>query len=439
VRAPGPQRGEQVRGLADPEPRTRGPRTPTTPRDVTEIVRSGLCSGCGLCASLAGPAKIRMGLNMKGNMRPLVLDRVDDDTNRTILASCPGTTVTGPGTPAGARTHPVWGPIRAMHRSWSAEPEVRHHAAAGGTLTGLGRYLLDSGSVSAVLHVRASEETPWLTEAQVSRSAADVYSGAQSRYGPAAPLVHVRALLDAGERFAVIAKPCDVSALRSLARVDPRVDEQIPYMLTLFCGGVFNAHIPRAVIRYHGVAESDVTTFRFRGDGWPGPLRVGTDDGRTFDLPYASAYTGRPWGYDMQFRCKICPDAVGEVADISAPDGWVLADGKPVYDEAPGRNVAVVRTERGRELLAAAVAAGYIELSPVSMDELEAMHGNHPARKVGAPATFLALRVSRQPRPAVRGYRTWHSVRRAGLRTGWQQFRGTLRRVLRGDNREPVI
>jgi hypothetical protein len=67
------------------------------------------------------------------------------------------------------------------------------------------------------------------------------------------------------------------------------------------------------------------------------------------------------------------------------------------------------------------------------------MHGNHPARKVGAPATFLALRVSRQPRPAVRGYRTWRSVRRAGVRTSWQQFRGTLRRVLRGDNREPVI
>ncbi|WP_329058037.1 Coenzyme F420 hydrogenase/dehydrogenase, beta subunit C-terminal domain [Amycolatopsis sp. NBC_01480] len=409
------------------------------PASLTEVVRSGLCSGCGLCASLAGPGKITMGLNMKGNSRPLVVGELDERTHRTILDVCPGATLTGPGRPAGAKTHPVWGPIREIHRVWSAESEVRHHAAAGGTLSGLGRYLIDSGEVDAILHVRASAKTPWLTEATVSRNADDVYGGAQSRYGPSAPLVHVKQLLDGGERFAVVAKPCDISAVRALARVDPRVDRQVRFLLTNFCGGVFNAQVARAMIRFHGVEESEVDTFRFRGDGWPGPHRVQAKDGRTFDLSYESAYKDRPWGYDMQFRCKICPDGVGESADISVPDAWILKDGRPVYDEAPGVNVAVVRTERGRDLLARAVEAGYLELSSISMTELEQMHGNHPARKVGAPATFTALRVLGQPAPRVTGYRPLASVLRAGWRVSWGQFAGTVRRVLKRDNREPVI
>ena len=419
--------------VTTPSARTAHPRT------VTDVVRDGLCTGCGLCASLAGPDKITMGLNIRGNSRPLVIGQVDEETNRTIMATCPGATLTGPGRPAGATTHAVWGPIREMHRAWSREPAVRHHAAAGGTLTGLGRYLLDSGEVSAILHVRASPRTPWLSEALVSRTADDVYSGAQSRYGPSAPLVHVKTLLDAGEPFAVIAKPCDISAVRALARIDPRVDRQVKYLLTNFCGGVFNAHVARAMIRFHGVEESEVETFRYRGEGWPGPLRVQTRDGRHFDLSYQNAYKDRPWGYDMQFRCKICPDGVGEVADISVPDAWILRDGKPVYDEAPGVNVAVVRTERGRDLLARAVADGYIELSGISMTELEQMHANHPDRKVGAPAAFLAMRVLGQPRLQVSGYRPLQAIRRARLRVSLRQFRGTVRRILRRDNREPII
>jgi coenzyme F420 hydrogenase subunit beta len=141
----------------------------------------------------------------------------------------------------------------------------------------------------------------------------------------------------------------------------------------------------------------------------------------------------------MQFRCKICPDAVGEVADLSVPDGWVLRDGRPVHDEAPGTNLAVVRTERGRTLLARAVAAGYLELAPVTLEELERMHGNHPDRKVGGPVQLFALRLSRQPRLRARGYRPVAALRHAGPRVLWKQFTGTLRRIRHRDNREPAI
>jgi coenzyme F420 hydrogenase subunit beta len=408
-------------------------------RSVEDVVRAGLCTGCGLCESLAGREKIEMGLSIRGHMRPLVRGEVDAETNDAIMAVCPGVSVQGPGRPEGAATHPIWGPIKEVHRSWSAEPAVRQKAAAGGTLSGLGRYLLASGEVEAIVHVRARADRPWLTEAVVSRNPDEVLDGAQSRYGPSSPLIHVRRLLDEGTRFAVIAKPCDVSAMRALARRDARVDRQVPYLLTIFCGGVHHAHIPKAIMRFHGVDEHDVEVFRYRGEGWPGPLRVQTKDGTSHDMTYQGAWLDRPWSYDMQFRCKICPDAVGEVADVSVPDGWILSNGKPVYDDAPGTNLAVVRTERGRQLVSRAVAAGYLELAPVSMTELAQMHRNHPDRKVGGPAQAFALRLTGSPAPKVTGYRPWDSLREAGTRITWQQFRGTLRRIRNGDNREPTI
>ena len=149
--------------------------------------------------------------------------------------------------------HPKWGPLLSLQRSWAANDAVRCKAAAGGTLTALGVYLLDSGKVEAVVHVRASASDPITTDSLVSRTAQDVVSGAQSRYATTSPLQHVMRLLDEGTRFAVIGKPCDVAAIRALGRIDPRVSRQIPYLLTIFCGGEANLQTAEKIAAYHGV------------------------------------------------------------------------------------------------------------------------------------------------------------------------------------------
>ena len=91
-------------------------------------------------------------------------------------------------------------------------------------MTALGAHLLETGKVDAVLHVRASTVDPVETDAIVSRTRDEVISGSQSRYGPAAPLVHVHRLLDEGVRFAVLAKPCDIAAIRNLASYGVQFD-----------------------------------------------------------------------------------------------------------------------------------------------------------------------------------------------------------------------
>jgi coenzyme F420 hydrogenase subunit beta len=385
-----------------------------------------------------------MQVTSYGQIRPRSKDKLDAVTLEGIQSICPGIRVTGADASqiASARTmHPVWGPIRSIHSGWATDEAVRFRSAAGGAMTALGVFLLESGKVDSILHVRASSAKPMLTDAQVSTTAEEVKSGAQSRYGPAAPLVHVHRLLDEGHRFALLDKPCDVAAIRNLARIDPRVEEQIPYCLTIFCGGVPTLHTARKIASHHGVAEDEVEVFRWRGYGWPGPTHVRARDGRTFDLTYDQTWydSSQPWEYDIQFRCKICPDAMGEIADVSCPDNWVMKGGKPIHEEAPGMNLLIARTERGEHLVAEAAAAGAIELTPFAMAQLNAMHGDHLPRKLENPARVAAIRIMGEPTPSFSRFRRWQMLRRAGPWRSIIAFLGTRRRILAGANREPLL
>jgi coenzyme F420 hydrogenase subunit beta len=411
----------------------------SAPMTVQDVVRSGLCTGCGLCESMAGRDRVEMGIGIEGHMRPLVREPLPEDLERRIMKVCPGASLEGPGPVDPAVREPMWGPVRTVNRSWASDDNVRFHGAGGGTLTALATYLLESREVDAVLHVKADPTRPWLTQSTISRSAADLEPAAQSRYGPSAPLTLTHTLLDEGSRFAVIGKPCDVTAIRALMKQDPRAQRQIVYLLTIFCGGTHHARIPKAIMRFHGVDDGEVAAFRYRGDGWPGPLRVETKTGQVHDMTYQGAWANRPWKYDMQFRCKICIDAVGEVADVSVPDGWVMLDGKPQYDEAPGTNIAIARTDRGVQLLGAASAAGYLTLAPMTVEELEPMHANHIARRVGGSAQLFALTLLRQPSYRAHGYGRRFRLGRGGLKMAWAQFVGTIRRIRAGENREPTI
>ena len=411
--------------------------------DLETIVAHGLCAGCGLCESLAGRARVEMRITSFGQIRPTVKEPLAEAVMERIRAVCPGIRLDGPDPKqAGAhgRMDAAFGPIRSLHRGWAGDPKIRHKSAAGGGMTALGIHLLETGKVDAVLHVRASTTDPVLTDAVVSRTRDAVIAGSQSRYGPAAPLVHVHRLLDEGIRFAVLAKPCDIGAIRNLATIEPRVTEQIPYLVTIFCGGVPTAHTARKIAKYVGLEPDELATFRWRGEGWPGPTYMRSRSGEEKSLTYDYVWYTQdvPWSYDMQYRCKICPDAIGELADVACPDGWVMENGTPVHKEAPGQNVFVARTEKGEALVREAAAAGAIELAPISFEEFDAMHSDHKPRKLEGPARRAALKLMGEPFPRYRRFRSWRMVRMNGFWGNLEALLGGLRRVREGRHLEPL-
>ncbi len=294
--------------------------------DIDEIVTGGLCIGCGLCRSIAGAGRVRMVTTPEGRERPVAVTPLSREVLAKINAVCPGTRIEGaaPETlPDDAETDPIWGPAvpSTLTIAHASDAEVRHRAAAGGVLTALGQYLLQSGAVELVLHVKASPEAPMRSVATVSETPEAVLDAAASRYGPAAVLESFDSVLARGSPLAVIAKPCDIGAVRRFAAIDKRANELVRYCLGLVCGGVSDLGKSRGVLDRLNVDEKDLRLFRYRGHGNPGPTRVETTDGRGFEITYREMW-GDESGWRIQPRCKICPDAICEAADVVSGDCW---------------------------------------------------------------------------------------------------------------------
>lgn len=409
-----------------------------SPLSLEEIVEGGLCIGCGLCKSVAGADRIQIVLTPEGRERPVARRPLDESTLERINAICPGTRVEGAAIEAAdsRATHDlVWGPAQHLAIGYAGDPDVRYRASTGGVLTALGQFLLASGRVKFVLHVVASAKEPMRTERAVSFDAASILEGAGSRYGPAAPLIDFSALLDRAEPFALIAKPCDIAAVRNLARIDPRVDRYLQYALTFVCGGASDLTKSEDVVSEFGIRPDELSVFRYRGNGCPGPTRLTTKDGRSVELTYQEMWEDEAT-WRIQPRCKICPDALGESADLAASDVW--PGGGPTGEDE-GFNGIIVRTPRGLELYRAALAAGAIVVEPgdVSFRDFDGFQPHQVRKKRAVWARLAGMRAAGQPVPETHNLRLAECARLNSLTENLAEARGARRRSKQGRLGEP--
>jgi coenzyme F420 hydrogenase subunit beta len=394
---------------------------------VERVVAGQLCTGCGLCASVSGGA-IAMEQSAAGYNRPRQLAPIGPASEAVIARACPGAVVAE--WAEAPNEHPVWGPYIGAYTGHAVDKGVRFKGSSGGAVTALALHALASGLVDRVVHVVANPDDPAGNMVRCSTSPAEVIEGAGSRYISSSPLADIGRVLADGGSAAFIGKPCDVSALRRLALADPRVDAHIPLMLAFFCAGIPSRRAVNRVLEAIGVAPEDLATFRYRGNGWPGKATATTRDGRVAEMSYEESWGGY-LSKEVQFRCKICPDAVGGVADIACADAWYGGEtGYPTFDELDGRSLIVSRTPRGQAALDAAVAAGAVSVEPLAIAEVDLMQPSQAQRKQAVRARMAALTVTLQPQPIMRGLSVARASRAASLKTQARNFLGTVRRIV---------
>lgn len=392
-------------------------QTPPRPQSLQEVVARGCCVGCGLCEGILGKDNVRMELvPPKNRLRPRFLQRAKAELERRALAACPGAVVRGPESDNAVPQHPIAGPVVRVRKGHAVDPEVRHKAAAGGGLTALAIHLVESGQVAFVLHVKASafHRDEDALGARLSASRAEILAGCGSRYAPAAPLRSIGEVLDRGQRFALVGKPCDVNAMRNLALVDSRVMELCAFTLTISCGTYPDPDAAERFVAENNIAEAEVEEFRWRGHGCPGlgPY-VRAKDGREKAMDYTDFWykNGAEYGpLTFQWRCKTCPDFLGLQADVTVMDCW--PGGQPEHNDAitDARRheqdcwvLAVSRTPRGEQLLRGAMAAGVMALADVDVEEVVSTQPHQVARAVGLWARRAAHAAAGAPLTALDG------------------------------------
>ncbi|MEM6537310.1 MAG: Coenzyme F420 hydrogenase/dehydrogenase, beta subunit C-terminal domain [Pseudomonadota bacterium] len=395
---------------------------------LQEVDRGDLCAGCGACASIA-PGKIRMTNSPDGFLRPQQTSALDREQEDALSKVCPGIRVIQD--PAGRKDHVLWGPYISIKTGYATDPRTRKNGSSGGVVTAVAQFLQDSGKVDRVLQVAASTPAPALNESRFSSSSEEILNSAGSRYAPSAPLEEIHAALELSGKTAVIGKPCDIAGLRAMAKLDPRIDEKIPFMLSFFCAGVPSAHGVRALIEKMGVDPKDLVQFRYRGDGWPGVAKAVTSDGKVSTLSYAESW-GDVLSKHVQFRCKVCPDGTGGHADLVCADAWECDEkGYPVFEEQDGISLIVTRTEKGSKLFEAASEAGVIESFDQDVAEIAAMQPGQYNRRRLLGSRMLALKVARRPFPRFENMNIRKASQFASFPEKARSFGGTLRRLRR--------
>lgn len=394
---------------------------------LDRVLKGQLCTGCGLCASIAGSA-VEMQTVAPGYSRPKQVAPISSEAERVISSTCPGA-VAAPWAEA-PNVDPYWGPWREVLTGHALDERVRYEGSSGGVLSALLIHALEMGLIDRVVHVEADPGDPTRNIVTCSRTPSEVLAGAGSRYTASSPLESIDEALKQGGVFAFVGKPCDVSALRLLARTDARVDRHVALVLSFFCGGMPSHDGVLRILAAMGTTIDEVTAFRFRGQGWPGTAAATLRNGDVRQMSYADSWGGY-LSKQVQFRCKICPDAVGGVADIACADAWYGDEsGYPSFDEGEGRSLIIARSAIGETLLKSAVAAEAVRTEALDIAEIEKMQPAQASRKRMVRARVGALLATFQPRPRMRGLKVDEAARAAGARDQLRNLLGTVRRIL---------
>lgn len=395
------------------------PRLRTLDLQIAAVVENGNCSGCGACCRL--DPGLRMSLTEEGYARPVrEAGSPAAPADPAFDGICPGRTVVSPRPPTSV-WHPTMGPIVTAFAASASDPEVRFMGSSGGALTALVTWLLESGRATEAVGATASAAEPGRTVTVTIRTRRDALAAAGSRYGPVS---NAAAATLGRPDLVLVGKPCEVSAVRALAA---STKQTAPILLSFFCAGTPSQLATDSLVAQLAGEQQPIAMW-YRGHGWPGRFTVTTSDGQTPSLSYNESW-GKALGPAAQWRCKICPDGIGESADIVAADFWQSDEnGYPVFDEGAGISALLARTPLGAELLQAAVADRVLEVGPLEPDALAAIQPYQVQRRRSLAARLIGARLAGRRVPHYRGFGLWRHLLSdplGQLRTG----RGTFRRV----------
>lgn len=393
---------------------------------VEKIIQNELCTGCGICASISDN-KIQMGLSAQGYLRPVIHQPLSSIQESIIQDVCPGITLKHES--LDATYHPIWGPLIQVRTGYAVNPEVRFAGSSGGALSALLIYLLENRLVDYVLHIGVANDDPLLNEIKVSRNHAEVVSNAGSRYAPSAPLVNIDEYLKGEGKFAFVGKPCDVAALRQYGRKNPAVSQKIPYMLAFMCAGVPSIEGTYAILNRFNTKKEDVRSFVYRGNGWPGMTRVEKHDGTSHEVDYGTSW-GSILNRYLQPRCKICPDGIGEFADVVCADAWYGKDGYPDFSEQDGRSLIISRTKVGDDLVNTSCDTNYLCTASLPIADISQMQPYQEMRKKMVLSRLLALKIFSRVTPEYVNLGLYKAALMGGIIANMRNFIGMAKRLV---------
>jgi len=248
----------------------------------------------------------------------------------TCLAVCPGggldfaRTAWWRAANEGAPAPDFLGPWRGLWFGWATDEEIRYQGASGGVATAILLGALANQLIDAALVVRPSQGNALAMEPFVARSPEEIAACRGSKYNMVALNAALREALTHPGRYALVGLPCHIQGLRLAQRRHRRLRERIVLALGIFCGWSAEPRATALAARRLALDPNDLAEARYRGPGWPGGLRLETKVGLVRERPYPDYFDDdRAMRAFTPPRCRLCPDGLAELSDVSVGDAWL--------------------------------------------------------------------------------------------------------------------
>ena len=193
-----------------------------------------------------------------------------------------------------------------------------------------------------------------------------IVSASKSKYCPVPANIALKGILEAkeGEKFAIVGLPCHLHGIRKAEQVNKKLKERLLLHLGIFCSHTPNFWGTELLLKRLNIKRDDVVKLDYRGEGWPGSMRISQKGGEILLLPDYWGFTGLD--VFTPARCLMCSDQTSELADCSFADAWL-----PGLSDKIGKSIVVARTEVGEQFLVKALAKKVVELDEATGSEVK--------------------------------------------------------------------
>jgi coenzyme F420 hydrogenase subunit beta len=324
-----------------------------------EVVTTGLCTGCAGCV-IACPHDVLDYDDLLGVYKPVQIENDyggprdcshGDKACTSCTRACPRFRAWEPEIDEFlfGRTRTVdeiSGISKDIVLARAADPELFEVGQDGGLVSAILVYALEHDIIDAALvSYLEGDGTTWKAVPGIARTREEVIASAGSRYTYSANTMAYKDLEKDEDRIALVGMSCQSSSPPVMKqRKAGKVARRFTLNIGLLCSKTFDDAIFEELFEAkYGLKKSDMKKMNIKG-----VFQIWMKDGAYHEVPLKECHAWTREG------CKMCPDFAAEHADIStggigAFNDWTLT---------------IVRTDVGRELMAAMQRDGIIEVRP---------------------------------------------------------------------------
>lgn len=370
-------------------------------QNISLIVDSGFCTGCGTCIAICPMSAIQLVMDEKQLIYSPSVNSAKCNRCGLCVRVCGGAVVDFE--ELGEEifgdepvSHSVLlGDFVGCYYGHSEDYGIRVNSSSGGMVTQLLTFALEEGLIDGALVCKMQEDNPLEPMPFVARSAQEINEASKSKYRPVPANIALDDILRNRGKYAVVGLPCHIHALRKAEKISRVLKERIVLHFGLFCSHTDSFLQTDYLLSNLGISRQDVCRLDYRGNGWPGTTEIELKTGKMFQLPYLELGKLHQSGFFIPERCLLCCDHCAELADTSFGDAWL----PQFVTDKLGTSLVISRIRASEELLMLAASKGIIRLKKIDALDVARSQGMVRFKKNGfeARSDLFRLRGRRVP------------------------------------------